>query len=193
MNVERTLPKGQAMGWAHNALLDPIALSFSRHVAAEIDLSKASFRVLAEQSLSDAVLMDFATGGKISGEPHPQDWLLECIAPACTTLDDCILAEDWLARPEHTFLVDRAMPAVISDQEVYYIVPADELRVEPNWRRIFANTVPSFHAFVIDGNCTLFRGDTFTIDAMQLLAKQVRKIIFGVYDGESYMVCSLSK
>jgi len=192
MNTERILPPDQATCWAHASLVDPLALSFSRHVAANVDWTKAIFRVFAEESVSDDALLKFETGSKVSPEPHPDGWLDERIKSVGAGRSAFLIAEDWTVRPQHSFLTARAMPAVFHNEEVYYVVRLQEVAHEMNWRRILSNTVPLFHAFVIGGECGVSPRDTIGQLLMEKWSKQLQMIIFGVFDGETYLVSSFS-
>lgn len=190
MNVDRTLTHEQVEYWANESLRDPLALTFSNYVSKNIDWGRARFHALVNADLPDGDVLDFRTGGKVAGTPRPEDWLVDAFNSERGTGDSFLLIEDWTARPGDAFLIDRSMPAIFSGNEVYYVVKDERPEQLANWHRICSNTVPLFHGFLIQGQPMLSPGDTFGEEQMEAHAKQVQMIFFGIYDGESYLLCS---
>jgi hypothetical protein len=192
MNTEHIFPQDKVQQWANNSLRDSLALSFSHYVAENIDWSKARFYALAEIGIPVDSLLNFRTGGKTSGEPRPDDWLINSVNAVRGTRNNFFLIEDWLARPEDGFISSFSMPAVFKEKEVYYVAKDDPRRVA-NWGRICSNSVPLFHGFLVEDDAMPSPGDVLSDERLQALAKCVRIIFFGIYDGESYLLCSLDQ
>lgn len=177
------------MRWASESITDKLAQSFSHAVGRHVELKRAKFSVLADSTLSQEALCDFRHGSKTSGEPTADAWLVDFLLTQAA--DTFLLIADWTAKRGAKFLQTRAMPAVFHDDEVYYVVPNSAPAEVPNWRRIVSNTVPLFHGFVIQGAPMPEIGSQIDAIAIERLAAHVKGIVFGVYDGESYMVAEL--
>lgn len=192
MNIEHIIPAKQVQAWAESSLLDPLALSFSRLVAARIDWNKALFKTLAKSGLHDDVLLNFQSGGKVSSEPRPENWLIDSLNAVQDKGNSFFLVEDWSSRPADAFITTASMPAVFNGDEVYYVVK-DDPRSAANWGRICSNTVPLFHGFLIQGEPMPLLGGAVDVKKLEAFANCVQLIFFGIYDGESYLLCSFEE
>ena len=191
MNIEHDLTNDVVRDWAKMSLLDPLSLSFSKWCEATVDWRNARFSVLAASNCTKEQLLDFKHGGKMDGNPIVDDWFVEQLSVRQRS-DDFLLVEDWHVTPRASFLEQREMPGVYFNDEVYYLIAQRNAVNIPNWGRIFSNSVPLFHAFVVRGvppavdDRRQVQHETF-----RSLAGCVATIVFGVYDGESYLLCDL--
>lgn len=190
MNIERVLPLSDVRAWVIESLRDPLALSFSHHVASTIDWSGAQCRVLVSSDVPHKEVLDFRSGGKSSGEPSPDEWLLDALRQVRTSNLSFVLIEDWSARPADTFIRAQAMPLVHNGDEVYYVVDNTEPHLLSNWPRICSNSVPLFHGFVIQGLPMPKVGSTIGRSSFEVFSQGVKMAFFGIYDGESYLTCT---
>ncbi|CAK0781242.1 hypothetical protein CCP4SC76_7790002 [Gammaproteobacteria bacterium] len=191
MNIELVLSAEQARRWAELSLRDALALTFSHYVADSFDWSSAKFTTLVKPGLSDDELFDFRHGGKTSGKPHPDDWLIESICSLRSSESSFFFVEDWQLWPEAEIITKCVLPAVFNNKEVYFVVQEDDPRTSNSLFGICcANLVPLFHGFLIHGTPAPASGSTIDVEQLKTLARHVAVIYFGVYDGESYLVCS---
>lgn len=189
MNKEHIISRNDVLDWVKNSLLDSLALTFSNFVAGSVDWENARFKVFAKHDLLDTAIMDFKSGGKTQDGPNPDEWLKATLNSLIDCRDGFLIVEDWLARRQDLFLVNRSMPAFFNGNEVYYLVDENLAEVK-NWKRICSNNVPLFHAFFVHGKDYPQLNESVELDKFELIAKCVKLIVFGVYDGESYLVCS---
>jgi hypothetical protein len=137
--------------------------------------------------LSEEDLTDFDTGNKAEAA---DDWLMNSLAHSALTLNGMILVEDWRAAPQSQFLKEMNLPTIVVGTEVYFIVRERDPRRIANWQRIFSNTVPTFHAFLVAADPRLVPETTVSPELLREVARQLRMIICGAYDGESYVVAT---
>lgn len=189
MNIEHQLVAERVLPWVRRSLVDPLALRFSKLVEPLVEWNSASFSVFADESVSESELMDFDVGGKVSPSPRPEEWLLEAVALRPWSQEPrCWLVEDWMARPNDQFLRAQSLPAIYLGSEVYYLVSNPESN--KNWGRISSNRPPLFHAFVLDDISMVMPGTQIQASDLDLWARHVKAIALGVYDAESYLLCS---
>lgn len=194
MNVERVMATEQVKPWVDASLRDPLALTFSHYVAEQMDWAAAHVRTFVQVGLADDALLDFQHGGKIAGGPHPDDWLIEFLNAMRDPSHSFFFVEDWLLWPEAEIIRTCALPAVFNGQEVYFAVQADDPRTSESLFGVCcANPVPLFHGFLIQGIQMPSPGSTVSHEQFRALARHVQAMYFGVYDGESYLVCPFDK
>lgn len=191
MNVERQLIAERVLPWVRGSLTDPLALGFSRFADSLIAWDTAKFSVFVDEGVSDADLMDFGVGGKISPSPRPEKWLLDAVDIFPRSGARSWLVEDWMARPNDQFIGAKSIPAIYCGAEVYYLV-ADPGSTS-NWGRISSNRPPLFHAFILDGIKMSAPGSQVQSSDLESWARCVKAIALGVYDGESYLLCSFGE
>lgn len=150
-------------------------------------MSRFSFKTFGRRGLSEEDLTDFEAGNKAEAA---DDWLMPLLAHSPLTVNGMFLVEDWRATPESQFLMERDLPTIAVGPEVYFIVRQRDPRRIANWQRIFSNTVPTFHAFLMADDPRLAPGTTVSIELLREVAQQLRMIICGAYDGESYIVAT---
>ena len=192
MNIEFDMRKEDVVEWTKNSLRDPLALSFSHCLANQVDWEKAEFSLLGNSALSRKELLEFRYGGKVSGEPYADDWLLDSLISYGDTEKDFVLAEEWILRPGYKFMEE--MSAVFNGDEVYFVMSLRDLAPvtdKEKWGWMCSNQVPLFHGFLIGSKQMPVRGDVMDADRIKELCKHVKLIFFGIYDGESYLVCHL--
>lgn len=124
----------------------------------------------------------------MSPPPTAAEWLRSRVLAFFSRQNGYALVSDWTARPKHTFLTDRGMPAVFHKSEVYYVVTNNEAQEQRKWGRIWSNTVPLFHAFLVAGMQPPQLGIELNSTLLEEMVPRVRAIIFGIYDGESYLL-----
>jgi len=197
MNIEYKLRSEDVLEWARNSLCDPLALTFSRCLAKWIDWTEAKFVLLGKEGLSEESLLDFRHGGKVSGKPRADDWLPEVLLSYGNVHEDFVLTEEWISRPKD-YLREENLKflAVFNDDEVYLATSLCNL-IHPcstsnPWGFVCGNQVPLFHGFLLHGGVMPLRGDVFDVNKMKELCKYVKLIFFGIYDGESYLICHLN-
>jgi hypothetical protein len=189
MNIAYDLRQRRALDWVRESLTDGLALGVSKSVAKSVNLDKARLRVFANEGLSEQALLEFAYGGKAAGEPRPDNWLKDCLNRLRSPGDGLFLFEDWRARPTDKVILEQKLPVVTSGQDVYYVLPNCDPHQVANWQRLCSNTVPLFHAFVVNMPSADIRAEYSTWPDQ--IASNVTHIILGVYDGESYLICSV--
>ena len=185
--TEYRLPTAETALWLRDSLRLGPSLSFAKLIAEAEDLSRFSFKTFGKQGLSEEALIDFDTGDKAEAA---DDWLMNLLAHSALTLNGMFLVEDWLAAPQSQFLKEMDLPTITVDAEVYFIVRERDPRRIANWQRIFSNTVPTFHAFLLAADPRLVPGATVSLEMLREAAHQLRMIICGAYDGESYVVAT---
>jgi len=184
--TEYELPSIETARALKASLRDGPSSSLARLVASE-NLDRFLFQTFARANLSRSELLNFSEGGKAEGA---DDWLMDLLVESPLTANAVFLVEDWRATPESPFLKEMNLPTVICEGEVYYVVREHDPRRIPHWRRIFSNTVPTFHAFLADDDPRLVPGATVPLDLLKSFARHLRMIIWGAYDGESYILLS---
>jgi hypothetical protein len=193
MNIEFKVRKADVVEWAKSSLRDSLALSFSHCLAEQVNWEKAEFSLWGDSALSQEALLEFRYGGKVSGKPstNANDWLRNSLVSYGDTKKDFVLTEEWILRPGSEFV--GKMPAVFNGDEVYFFIGLHDLTsvTDEKLHGIFANQVPLFHGFLIHGGSMPVRGDVMDVDRIKELCKHVKLIFFGIYDGESYLVCHL--
>lgn len=187
--TEYTLPVSSTAPWLRDSLRRGPSLSLARLVENIESLDDFSFKTFAREGLSETELANFATGDKVSSH-LADDWLMDLVASSPLTLNGIFLVEDWQATPDHQFLKEMQLPTLFVGREVYYVLRERDPRRVPHWQRIFSNTVPSFHAFLIEDDARLISGITVSPDLLREIAARLRMIICGAYDGESYVVAT---
>ncbi|MBF0134525.1 MAG: hypothetical protein HQL75_18300 [Magnetococcales bacterium] len=195
MNIERfysceDIDRETVRRWAIESLDDPLALSFSHYVSSNVDWGSAWFRTFGSSDLSKEDYLNFETGGKFSGTPYADDWLIESIKVARKQESTFLFIEDWTARPGSCFISSFLLPAVYSGNEVYYVVEDRDFDQMPRWGRISSNTSPLFHGFVIQDYPAPSLGSTLEKEDLEAISRHVLMAFLGIYDGESYMLCS---
>ena len=192
MNMEIKVHNARVVEWAKNSLRDSLALSFSHCLAEQIDWEKAEFFLLRGADISQEDLLEFRNGGKVSSD-LANNWLLDSLLSCGDTKKDFVLVEDWILRSGVGFLEE--MPAIFNGDEVYFAIGLCDLApiTDEKWWSICTNQVPLFHGFLICGANMPARGCVMDIDRMKELCKHVKLIFFGIYDGESYLICRLGK
>lgn len=191
MNQEHCLEPQATISWVLDSLMDELALSLSHKVAATVQLANMTFRTFAASTASESQLLDFEVGGKVCANPSPLDWLTNALKSTFDWTDCFLIVEDWTARPTDRFISQAGLPAFELEEQVYYIFDQPIPLEINNWRRMYSNTPPLFHGFIISGRNMRPRSSTSLSNAlMDKLAHSVKGIFVGVYDGESYVVCS---
>lgn len=193
MNIQYTLPWDSVSPWIEKSLTDPLALSVSREIFKSTNSIEMLFHTVAQKGLTTNQLLDFQSGGKVSNGIRPDDWLLDFVEnTSCAQSGGFWLIEDWLARPGDSSLHKAGMPALFNGNEVYYVLDLKASRTDPNWPRIRSNRPPLFHAFLVSGTEKPIIGSMLSQSVIDELAKHICLIVFGVYDGESYLVAHLN-
>lgn len=190
MNIERILMTTQVKPWVEASLRDPLALTFSHEVVEQLDWATAQCRVLVKAEATEAAVLDFPHGGKITGEPRPDDWLITMLNARRDPRHSFFFAEDWQLQPEDAIIREWGLPAVFHGQEVYFAVQDDPRTSELLWGVCCANFVPLFHGFLLQGTAMPAPGSQVSQEQLRTLAQHVQALYMGIYDGESYLVCT---
>ena len=190
MTTEYNLAREPAARWVQSSLREGPSLTFAKRVAETAEWGTAVFKTYANDGLSSKELTDFSIGGKVAGLLADR-WIMDVLAGSSMTENGLFLVEDWRATPRSEFLGKMSLPTFFVGEEVYYIVRERDLRGVPHWRRIFSNTVPAFHAFLLDDDPRFKAGGTGTGDLLRETASRVRAVISGAYDGEGYILATL--
>lgn len=185
--TEYRLPAAATASWLRDSLRLGPSLSLAKVVSEAEDLNRFSFKTFGRQGLSEEDLIDFGTGNKAESA---DDWLMNLLTHSPLTLNGILLVEDWRAAPQSQFLKEMNLPTITVGAEVYFIVRERDPRRIANWQRIFSNTVPTFHAFLVAGDPRLIPGTSASLEVLREAAHQLRMIICGAYDGESYVVAT---
>lgn len=185
MTTEHRLPAALTARWLEESLRLGPSLALAQFIANTQDLERFSFVTFGRNDLSDADLLQFEGGSKAQGA---DDWLMNLLKNCPDTSDGMLLIEDWMATPQTNFIQEMKLPAVFLENEVYYLLRERDPRVVPHWRRIFTNAVPTFHAFLLKDDTRLIEGMSMSSELLQECARNLRMIICGAYDGESYVV-----
>jgi len=191
MNEVHLLEAMVVSAWSRRSLTDPLARSLSRLVGELALLDRAEWRVLANSAGQRDALYEFETGNKLDGTPDADAWLVQFVRQQSPTA--FVVAEDWTVVRGAKFLQTRSMPAVYHHDEVYYVARTQDAGCDGNWGRVVSNTVPSFRAFVIDGVAMPTIGSDIDEKLLNELASNVKAIILGVYDGESYLTAQIPR
>jgi hypothetical protein len=170
-----------------HSLREGPSLSLAKQVANRVDWTDWRFETYANTGLPEVELVDFSSGGKVSGSVTDQ-WLLRRLAAYGASADATLIAEDWRADPDDLFLTSRGMPTFFYGNEVYYALKVDAIEDQPQWRLVLSNTVPTFHAFILRGDHRPEIGSRITAASILEMVQSVRGVICGAYDGEGYVV-----
>jgi hypothetical protein len=189
MNIVHKIPNGMIRAWATDSLEDPLALTFSRCVATVFSWEHVSCYILGRENLTPTELLELSVGGKTDINPLPDDLLIEHCLALSRHGGGFWLTEDWIARPHDLALLKYNMPTCFFGDEVHYVTGLSDPRQSPNFKRIFCNRTPLFHGFYIYGAEMPLLHTEITLSQLQQVAKSVRKIVFGIYDAESYLIC----
>jgi hypothetical protein len=185
--TEYQLPVAPTALWLRDSLRLGPSLSLAKLIADAEDLGHFSFKTFARQGMSERELTDFETGNKAEAA---DDLIMDLLAHSPLTLDGMLLVEDWRATPESQFLKEMNLPTIVVGREVYFIVRQRDPRRIAHWQRIFSNTVPTFHAFLMDDDPRLVPGTTVSLELLREVARRLRMIVCGAYDGESYVLAT---
>jgi hypothetical protein len=185
--IEYNLPAATTGQWLTDSLRRGPSLSLAKLIANTSDWSGFSFKTAANEGLSETDLLGFSAGNKASGQ-RADDWLMNLLATSALTLQGLFVVEDWRATPRSQFLADMSLPAIFVGEEVYFVLRERDPRRIDNWRRIFSNTVPTFHAFLVDDDPRVMTGTSISATELADMARRLRMIICGAYDGESFVV-----
>lgn len=168
------------------SLEDELALDFSRSVLRELSCSTVvEGRVFANIGLTVSELLDFLAGGRLTHSEGFDNWF---VSRMINDTDGFWVIENWIARPQDSYLKEMNLPVVMFDEEVYYLV--EDWRKEPNWQALIVNRPPLFHAFYVQGSIPSNKENMMKKDFL-CLAKRVSSVALGVYDGESFLVCNI--
>jgi hypothetical protein len=193
MNIQYEIELDAVSLWIQKSLNDPLALAISRNLAQSLHLAGLKFYTFARHGLSENELFDFSFGGKVSVGFSADEWLVDFVEKtSCGKSNGFWLVEDWLARPKDSTLSSTPMPAVFHGDQVYYVIDIHSARSDRNWRRICSNRSPLFHAFILQGISKPPPGLTMSGSYINKLTKHVCLMVFGLYDGESYLVAAPS-
>jgi hypothetical protein len=184
---EYALPTTSTGQWVAESMRLGPSLSLAKRLAGSEDWSRFSFKTFARAGLSDAELVEFAVGNKASSS-DADEWLMELLCASPLTVNGMFLVEDWRPSPDSPFLVKMKLPTLFVADEVYFLLRERDPRQVENWRRIFSNTVPTFHAFVFADDPRAIAGASISTTVLDEIATHLRMIICGAYDGESYVV-----
>jgi hypothetical protein len=184
MTIEYKLPVGPTAHWLEESLRLGPSLTLARLIA-NSDLERFSFLTFGKEGLSETDLLQFEEGNKAQ---EADRWLMDILKNSPMVSDGMLLVEDWMANPQSNFIREKKLPAIVLDDEVYYVLRERDLRKVPHWKRIFTNAVPSFHAFLLKDDARFVEGMSLSRELLQECARHLRMIICGAYDGESYVL-----
>lgn len=185
--IEYNLPVTTTGQWITDSLRRGPSLSLAKLIASAADWNRFSFKTFANEGLSETDLIGFSTGNKASAQ-CVDEWLMDLLSTSPLTVRGLFVVEDWRATPGSQFLKDMSLPAMFVGAEVYFVLRERDPRRINNWRRIFSNTVPTFHAFLVDDNPGVMPGMRMSIEELTDMARRMRMIVCGAYDGESFVV-----
>lgn len=189
MNIERILNGNEVIEWTTESMRDRLALTLSHLVFEKFNWHQVEFRTFVKESLWIHDVAEFDFGGKIDSMPCPDEWLIKYLNSVRKNRESFLVIEDWMMGPEDPLITTEALPAVFYGKEVYYVIQDYDLNLTPNWRAMCTNQVPLFHAFVVQGSHLPEVGKELSEIELQGIARSVSHLIFGAYDGESYIVC----
>lgn len=176
-----------AAPWVLESLSRGPSLSLAKAVARTVNLSSLSYFTLAASNLTAQELGAFEVGGK-SDSRAADRWLRASLETVLVPRlpDVFTVVEDWRAQRGDPFL--KEFPVTYLNQEVYYVLSGLEQLSPDVQKRVFSNTVPSFHAFVIACEAKSAANSDFTAEAIERYASGLVAIVCGIYDGESYLL-----
>jgi hypothetical protein len=191
MKEERSVTASVVQDWLVSSLTAGLALDLSRAVGKQFDPAMFEYRAYIDASLSEEQIVNFAEGGKVGNTVRADNWLIESVmARRSNGSSGFWMVEDWTARPEHQALRKYAMPTRFLGNQVYYVTSACDPRDAVYWKRMFSNHPPAFHGFFVE-NCEIpEEGSPLTDDVIGEIAKHVAVLFLGIYDGESYLLCT---
>ena len=189
--TQHELPTAATADWMYESLSKGPSLSLAKTVARTVPLYDYSFVTFASKAVSSDELIDFSAGGKADAV-SADDWLFSLLLRMATASPIVLLVEDWRATRGDEFLATRKFPAIYFGSETYYLLRLEQRPFHSQHARIFSNTVPTFHAFAVEEDARLLVGMSLSSDDLQRIAKSVKAVLCGAYDGESYVVASRS-
>ena len=189
MNVECVLDEQKPADFAlDNLTCEGLSLSLARKVRQVVEFSNGTFFTFVSESLFKEDKYDFKSGGKVDGDGiDPDEWLV-CKLQKIAKMDATVFAiENWRANVTG---LPNANPLLFShsyNNDVIHIIPAQALGRGPYWIQLCSNTVPVFLGFLCRPKLKPISTEIST-EVLDSLATSVSAIVFGAYDGESYVV-----
>lgn len=180
------LPNKPTEAWIREWMKDGPSLQLAKQVEKTWDWSQSQF-ITPHTGKTEKEMLEFRFGGKFSTDETDQ-WLLDTTRNLFGKSEHLFIVEDWRKGKTDKILknLENSPPYRFIDDEFYYIFPVNKELTDREFRIIFSNTLPSFHAFIVDGENMNFETETDLIDT---LSRKVLAIICGSYDGESYIFC----
>lgn len=179
------IPSGFAQKWLRESLKLGPSLRLSKIIEEKWDWRSSLFAVYAPSGLSRQQLLEFDAGGKVSSLESDQ-WLMDS-TKINYPKGYFYIVENWRARPNSKYLKMDNMPYFVVGDEVYFKFDLKNCQ-KKEFGKIFTNTVPTFHAYLVKDVADIEVGDCLGEDVLLRIVANVEMIICGVYDGESYMV-----
>ena len=189
MNFEYILNEQKSADFAlDNLTCEGLSLSLARKVSQGIDFSEGAFFTCVSESLSEDDKYDFKSGGRVDwvGD-DPDDWLVRKLQQIAKTDATVFAIENWRANVSGLSSADPLLFSHSYKNDVIHILPAQALGSAPHWKRLCSNTVPVFLGFMCRPKLKPVSPEIST-EVLDSLATSVSAIVFGAYDGESYVV-----
>lgn len=185
--------------------------SLAKYIGQHIDLKKGITETLVEENVTEGKLLEFNSGGKI---PVPKElldqysnsnlapkldtsfWIAEEAEKHLSKSNACFINSDILARPTDDYMKKikgKERILVFNDKEVYYLYckkDLDQGKITPD----FIGNTPwaTILGIMTDLDDKEYKIGFQDITSQELIffVKNLKKIIFNVYDGESYIIWS---
>jgi hypothetical protein len=186
---EYLLPQHPVTDWIRDGMRLGPSLALARHLESTLDWTQFAFRTVAFEDLTPSQLSNFTSGNRADSD-QANNWVFDTLVRSSLSAGSMYLVEDWRASRSSNFIRQMSLPAIFCGDEVYYAVRERDPRHRDHWRRIFSNTVPTFYAFLVADDPRLAVGESISFDALRDSARDLRALISGAFDGESYILAT---
>jgi len=162
--------------------------ALARLVMTYLDISRGTvFAELPEDFSLRAVAQALTDGGLARAKESREATLEALVETGRQSTEDVLLVEDEFGRPHDPAVMRRPYPALVQDDEVY---PWTHLPQTPQDLARFLSISSSGYptnAFLL-GRDQMPSTSSVGIDFLEGLARGIRNILVGAFDGESYVI-----